>query len=191
MTRHEAAIKDADFLLVQLETPTDGILHAAKIAKANGTVVALNPAPVRPLSDELLACVDIITPNQTEAQALTGVQVESEADARDAAAVLHAKGIRTVVITMGRQGAFVSVQNGNDQFDAMVAGFSVAAVDTTAAGDTFNGGLLIALSEGKSLIEAAQFANRCGALSVMRHGAQTSIPNRTDVDNHNFSNTGM
>lgn len=191
VTRHEAAIKSADFLLMQLETPIEGILRAAQIAKANGTIVALNPAPVRPLFDELLACVDIITPNQTETQALTGVQVENEADARTAAAVLHGKGIRTVVITMGRQGAFVSVQNGADQFDAMVAGFSVAAVDTTAAGDTFNGGLLIALSEGKSLIEAAQFANRCGALSVMRHGAQTSIPSRADVDSYDFSKAGQ
>ncbi len=177
--RHQPAIAGADYLLMQLETPESGIQTAAAIARAHGTQIVLNPAPARPLSDEILSCIDMITPNQTEAEMLTGVTVNDTESAVRAANILHGKGIEIVVITMGRQGAFIS--EAGSQKSERVTGFKVEPVDTTAAGDTFNGGLLVALAEGKNLADAASFANACGALSVMRHGAQTSIPTREDV----------
>lgn len=175
---HQLAIAEADYLLTQLETPVAGITLAAQIARANGTKVVLNPAPARPLDDELLSNVDIITPNQTEAEALTGIAVTDEASAEQAANALHQKGIETVVITMGKLGAFFSEAG----VQKMVPSFRVEAIDTTAAGDTFNGGMLVALAEGLSIEQALIFANACGALSVQREGAQTSIPTRAEVD---------
>ena len=180
--RHQQAIKAADYLLMQLETPEDGLLEAATLAKQYDTAVVLNPAPAKPLPETLLACVDLITPNQTEAEVLTGVKVEDRDSAAHAASVLHAKGIATVVITMGSQGAFISQLKDGDTVTEMVSAFRVVPVDTTAAGDTFNGGLLVALTEGMDMATAAHFANGCGALAVQRHGAQTSIPTRAEVN---------
>lgn len=177
--RHQQVIKDASYLLMQLETPINGIALAAQIARKNGTTVVLNPAPARALDDELLCNVDIITPNQTEAEALTGIAVHDAASAEQAANALHQKGVRTVVITMGKLGAFVSEAG----VQTLVPSFRVDAVDTTAAGDTFNGGMLVALAEGQPIEQALKFANACGALSVQREGAQTSIPTRAEVDN--------
>ncbi len=132
-------IAQADALLMQLESPLESVLAAAKIAHQHHTTVALNPAPARELPDELLALVDIITPNETEAEKLTGVRVENDDDAAKAAQVLHDKGIRTVLITLGSRGVWASV-NGEGR---RVPGFSVEAVDTIAAGDTFNGALVM------------------------------------------------
>ena len=174
-----ANIEQADALLMQLETPMSGILAAAKLAKQSGTEVILNPAPAQPLSDELLSLLDIITPNETEAEILTGIQVKDEASARQAAAVFHQKGISLVLITLGAKGVFVSEKGGNAQ---LVAGFRVQAVDTTAAGDTFNGALLTALLEDKPLAQAIRFAHAAAAISVTRNGAQPSIPTRQEVD---------
>lgn len=128
---------------MQLESPLESVMAAAKIAHQNKTIVALNPAPARELPDELLALVDIITPNETEAEKLTGIRVENDEDAAKAAQVLHEKGIRTVLITLGSRGVWASV-NGEGQ---RVPGFRVQAVDTIAAGDTFNGALITALLE--------------------------------------------
>ncbi len=121
----------------------------------------------------------MITPNQTKAETLTGVAVHDIESAAKAAAILHEKGIEAVVITMGSQGAFVS--ESSTQTSELVAGFKAEPVNTTVAGDTFNGDLLVALAEGQTLIEAAKFANACGALSVLHPGAQTSIPIRGEV----------
>lgn len=182
VARNRQPIADADYLLMQLETPIDAIHAAAKAGKTGNTQVVLNPAPARPLSDDILACVDMITPNQTEAEVLTGVAVNTPADAQKAADVLHEKGISTVVITMGKQGAMISVREGEQTESQMVGSFRVEATDTTAAGDTFNGAMLVALSEGQSLVDAVRFGNASAAISVTRSGAQTSIPLREEVE---------
>lgn len=149
-----------------------------KIAQQNKTTVALNPAPARELSDELLALVDIITPNETEAEKLTGIRVENDEDAAKAAQALHAKGIHTVLITLGSRGVWVSV-NGEGH---RVPGFKVDAVDTIAAGDTFNGALITALLEETPLPEAIRFAHAAAAIAVTRKGAQPSVPWREEIE---------
>jgi ribokinase len=173
----EHKIADADFLLMQLETPLESISAAAGLAKKYRTKVVLNPAPAIQLPDEILVNVDIITPNQTEAEILTGVSVVDLETARQAARVLHGKGITTVIITMGDAGAFYS----DADESIIVHAVKVDPVDTTAAGDTFNGALLVGLSRGLSGVEVVDFANRCAAISVTRVGAQPSIPYLNEV----------
>lgn len=177
VAQHQATIESADCLLVQLETPLQAVEKAVKIAKAHHTQVILNPAPAQPLSDEILANIDMITPNETETALLTGVQVVDEQTAQQAANVFHQKGIQTVLITLGAKGAFLS-ENGNGE---IIAGFKVIPVDTTAAGDTFNGALAVALLEGKSMRDAVMFAHKASSISVTRMGAQSSIPTRSEL----------
>lgn len=171
-------IAGAEALLMQLESPVESVLAAAKIAHENHTSVVLNPAPARVLSDELLALVDIITPNETEAEKLTGIRVENDDDAARAAFALHDKGIGTVIITLGSRGVWASV-NGEGR---RVPGFKVKAIDTIAAGDTFNGALVTALLEGKAMDEAIRFAHAAAAIAVTRKGAQPSVPWRKEID---------
>lgn len=171
-------IASAEALLMQLESPVDSVLAAAKIAHENHTTVVLNPAPACLLSDELLALVDIITPNETEAEKLTGIRVENDDDAARAARALHDKGIGTVIITLGSRGVWASV-NGEGR---RVPGFTVKAIDTIAAGDTFNGALVTALLEGDSLDNAIRFAHAAAAIAVTRKGAQPSVPWRKEID---------
>ncbi|WP_064609125.1 ribokinase [Photobacterium sp. J15] len=175
---HHHLLANADTLLMQLETPIETIEAAAKVAQEAGTRVVLNPAPAQPLSDDLLQLIDMITPNETEAELLTGVKVEDTASAQKAADVLHAKGIKQVMITLGSQGVWISNEGKGQQ----VPGFRVDAKDTTAAGDTFNGALLTGLQEGKALDDAIRFAHAAAAISVTRMGAQTSIPHRREVE---------
>lgn len=176
--RHQQVIADADALLMQLESPLESVLAAAKIAKAQQTQVILNPAPATHLSDELLALIDIITPNETEAEILTGIAVKSDEDAARAAAVLHGKGIQTVLITLGRRGVWLSEQGEG----VRIPGFSVQAVDTIAAGDTFNGAFITARLEGVLMHDAIRFAHAAAAIAVTRPGAQPSVPWRTEID---------
>ncbi|WP_354021912.1 ribokinase [Enterobacter hormaechei] len=171
-------IAGAEALLIQLESPVESVLAAAKIAHENHTSVVLNPAPARVLSDELLALVDIITPNETEAEKLTGIRVENDDDAARAALALHDKGIGTVIITLGSRGVWASV-NGEGR---RVPGFKVKAIDTIAAGDTFNGALVTALLEGKAMDDAIRFAHAAAAIAVTRKGAQPSVPWRKEID---------
>ena len=171
-------IAGAEALLMQLESPVESVLAAAKIAHENHTSVVLNPSPARVLSDELLALVDIITPNETEAEKLTGIRVENDDDAARAALALHDKGIGTVIITLGSRGVWASV-NGEGR---RVPGFKVKAIDTIAAGDTFNGALVTALLEGKAMDEAIRFAHAAAAIAVTRKGAQPSVPWRKEID---------
>ena len=171
-------IAGAEALLMQLESPVESVLAAAKIAHENHTAVVLNPAPARVLSDELLALVDIITPNETEAEKLTGIRVENDDDAARAALALHDKGIGTVIITLGSRGVWASV-NGEGR---RVPGFKVKAIDTIAAGDTFNGALVTALLEGKAMDDAIRFAHAAAAIAVTRKGAQPSVPWRKEID---------
>lgn len=172
-------IADADQLLMQLETPLEGVQVAAEIASGAHTKVILNPAPARPLPDSLLALVDIITPNETEAELLTGIKVTDDSSAQQAADRLHDKGIGMVMITLGAKGVWLSCS----QEHKLIPGFRVKAIDTTAAGDTFNAAFVTGLLEEKSLDDSIRFAHAAAALSVTRHGAQTSIPSRNDVDN--------
>ncbi|EPF6158599.1 ribokinase [Citrobacter sedlakii] len=171
-------IAEASALLMQLESPIDSVLAAANIAHENHTTVVLNPAPARVLSDELLALVDIITPNETEAEKLTGIRVENDEDAAKAALVLHKKGIDTVLITLGSRGVWASVKGEGQR----VPGFKVEAVDTIAAGDTFNGALIAALLEDKALSNAIRFAHAAAAIAVTRKGAQPSVPWREEIE---------
>ncbi|MCL1147000.1 ribokinase [Shewanella marinintestina] len=178
VNQHCAQIAAANYLLMQLETPLAGIEYAASIAKANGTKVILNPAPARALPDALLAMVDIITPNETEAEVLTGVAVTDADSAAKAAQALHDKGIAIVMITLGSKGVYIS-QQGTGK---IIPGFKVTATDTTAAGDTFNGAFVTGLLEGKAIEDAVVFAHGAAAISVTRFGAQTSIPSRDEVE---------
>jgi len=176
--QHQQVIADASALLMQLESPLESVLSAARIAHQHQTQVILNPAPATALSDELLSLVDMITPNETEAQILTGVAVNSDEDAARAAAVLHEKGIRTVLITLGSRGVWLSEQGEGQR----IPGFRVEAVDTIAAGDTFNGALITALLEQRPMAEAVRFAHAAAAIAVTRHGAQPSVPWREEID---------
>ncbi|WP_163467308.1 ribokinase [Haemophilus influenzae] len=173
----EAKIAQSNYLLMQLETPISGVELAAQIAKKNGVKVVLNPAPAQILSDELLSLIDIITPNETEAEILTGVAVTDEQSAVKAASVFHDKGIETVMITLGAKGVFVS-RKGKSR---IIKGFCVQAIDTTAAGDTFNGGFFTALLEEKAFDEAIRFGQAAAAISVTKKGAQSSIPTRQET----------
>lgn len=178
VAQHQQVIADAAALLMQLESPLESVLAAAKIAHQHQTQVILNPAPATELSDELLSLVDMITPNETEAQILTGVAVNSDEDAARAATVLHNKGIRTVLITLGSRGVWLSEQGQGQR----IPGFRVEAVDTIAAGDTFNGALITALIEQRPMAEAVRFAHAAAAIAVTRRGAQPSVPWRDEID---------
>ncbi|MDO4698943.1 MAG: ribokinase [Pasteurellaceae bacterium] len=175
--QHKGVIEQADILLMQLESPLQGVTFAAKTAKSAGTKVVLNPAPAQPLPESLLSLVDMITPNETEAEILTGVKVSDEATACQAANHFHQLGIATVLITLGSKGVYLS-ENGKGE---IIPGFRVKAVDTTAAGDTFNAGVVTALLESKPLADAILFAHAAAAISVTRMGAQTAIPTRQEV----------
>jgi ribokinase len=180
----EAALgkQQGGYLLLQLETPLDTVETAATIARQHGATVILDPAPAQPLPQSLLASVDVITPNETEANVLLGQRqaAVSMEEAPGAARALLALGIDTVVLKLGEKGALVADRHGIRHFPAP----RVDAVDATAAGDTFNGALAVALAEGRSLAEAVAFANAAAALSVTRLGAQASIPLRAEVDAH-------
>ncbi|WP_273837181.1 ribokinase [Serratia marcescens] len=180
LARYQQKVIDADALLMQLESPLDTVIAAARLAKQHQTQVILNPAPARELPDELLAMIDIITPNETEAQRLTDIAVDNDDDAARAAQALHDKGIATVIITLGSRGVWLS-ENGNGN-GKRVPGFKVQAVDTIAAGDTFNGALVTALLEGKVMADAVRFAHAAAAIAVTRPGAQPSVPWREEID---------
>jgi ribokinase len=172
----QETIKEVEVLVLQLETPTETVLAAAKIAHQGGVRVILNPAPApsEPLPSELLECIDILTPNESEARMLAGKQGEVEEAARQ----LTRQGVGAVVVTLGARGALIVTPD----YEQLVPGFEVDAIDTTAAGDAFNGGLAVALAEDKPLADAVQFANGCGALATTRLGAQPSLPTRDEVE---------
>lgn len=169
-----------DLLLCQLEIPLDVVEIALRAAHQKQIVTLLDPAPARPLPERLLSAVSIVTPNQTEAAMLAGCETApvSMREAQSCASQLHARGAGTVIIKMGEQGCLVSNQNGT----AVSAGFQVDVIDTTAAGDTFNGALAVGLANGEDLLASATFANAAAALSVTKAGAISSIPSRSDVD---------
>lgn len=171
-------IAGAEYLLVQLEIPMETVVRAVEKAYEAGTRVVLNPAPAMPLADDLLRRIYLITPNRTEIETLTGIPVYTPHDASRAADALLAKGVENVIVTLGSEGALIRTP----AEETFVPAYPVTAVDTTAAGDVFNGALLVALSEGRPLREVVRFAARAAAVSVTRMGAQTSIPWRGEIE---------
>lgn len=169
-------IKNSDVIISQFETPEDMTIEAFKIAKKYGKVTLLNPAPAKNISDELLSLVDIIVPNETEAYELTGVEVNDLGTAKIAAAKFLDKGIKWVIITLGAKGAaVVSKENA-----VLVPAYKVQAIDTTAAGDSFIGGLSSKLNVNEvtfeNVVDAVCFGNKVSSIAVQRKGAQPSIP---------------
>ena len=170
-------IEQAAAVVMQLETPIETVAWAAKVAHDAGVTVVLNPAPAAELPADLYSCLDWITPNETEAKLLTGVEVTDGATAQAAADVLHGRGVKGVVVTLGAQGAFWSAGGAH----GVVPACPVKAVDTVAAGDTFNGAFTVALTEGRSVEDAVKFAVKASAIAVTRPGAQSSVPHRDEV----------
>ena len=164
-------------ILMQMETPVETIRHLAARGQAGGKTVILNPAPAQRLDAEILKNLSLITPNESEAELLTGIRIKDKESAFRAAEKLIRLGPSTVIITLGKEGALY-LSRGNR---GVIPTLHVKAVDTTAAGDTFNGALAVMLAEGKPIAEAIEFANRAAALSVQKAGAQQSIPYRKDV----------
>lgn len=177
--RADQRIREADALMLQLECPIEAVRHAARLAAEAGVAVVLDPAPAPDglLDAQLLNDVTYLTPNETEAQRLTGIPVADEASARAAAEKLLAAGARNVIVTLGAKGSLVATAEGSD----LVPSFCVEARDCTAAGDAFNGGLAVALAQGKPLSQAVRYASMVGALSVTRMGAQPSLPTADEV----------
>lgn len=178
ISRAQVRCEQATIILIQLEIPIETVNYVANLAKANNIKLVLNPAPARTLSDDLLKNVSIITPNEKEAEMLTGIKISDVDAAKDAAKILAGKGIKTVIITMGAEGALIAENN----IFQVVHASKVKAIDTTAAGDVFNGALVVALSEGKDIQQAVQFANAAAAISVTKLGAQASAPFRDEVE---------
>ncbi|MGX9462841.1 ribokinase [Shewanella sp. A14] len=176
--QQQALFSQANYLLIQLETSLDSVHQALVQAKQHHCTTILNPAPASTLHNDLLNLVDIITPNETEAFALTGIDVNDQFSAAKAADYLHMQGVNNVIITMGSKGAYLSEQGQGNLIPAP----TVNAIDTVAAGDTFNGALMVALDEGKNLHNAVIFANQASAIAVTRHGAQNSIPYRSELN---------
>jgi len=174
----EGVIADAAVVLLQLEIPLETVDVAVDIAAAHGVPVILNPAPAQPLQDDLLRKIAILTPNEIEAGMLTGIRVTDEASAKKAALALCGRGVAMVVVTLGDRGSLLC---GRDQIISIPA-FPVKAVDTTAAGDVFNGALAVCLAEGQSIHDAVRFASAAAAISVTRLGAQPSAPTRPEIE---------
>lgn len=166
-----------DILLVQLETPLETVLSALCRAKERGMRVILNPAPATPLPQEFFPLLDLLTPNESEASTLAGVPVEDRKGAEAAGSRLLEFGCGGVIITLGADGALWVNRDGSRHFP----GFAVHAVDSTGAGDAFNGALAAALAEGQALQQAIPFANAAGALATTRRGAQESLPDRAAI----------
>ena len=167
----------SDLFLMQLEIPVSTVEFVAQKAVSKGNRVILNPAPARPLSDDLLNCLYLITPNETEAELLTGIKVINSETAEKAALKLRNKGVKNVVVTLGASGAYLL----SGSISKMISVVPVKAIDTTAAGDVFNGALAVALSEGNDIEKSVIFANRAASLSVTRMGAQASAPHRKEI----------
>ncbi|HCV5884705.1 TPA: ribokinase [Staphylococcus aureus] len=173
------AIINADFVVAQLEVPIPAIISAFEIAKAHGVTTVLNPAPAKALPNELLSLIDIIVPNETEAELLSGIKVTNEQSMKDNANYFLSIGIKTVLITLGKQGTCFATKNQSQHIEA----YKVNAIDTTAAGDTFIGAFVSRLNKSQdNLADAIDFGNKASSLTVQKHGAQASIPLLEEVN---------
>ncbi|PHX52358.1 ribokinase, partial [Pseudomonas syringae pv. syringae] len=182
LERFDALLADSQIVICQLEVPTETVFHTLARARALGKTVILNPAPAsEPLPASWYALIDYLIPNESEAQTLTGVNVDSPAAAENAASVMLAAGARNVIITLGEHGTLFANASGMDHIPAR----RVQAVDTTAAGDTFVGGFAAALSAGHGELQAIRFGQAAAAISVTRAGAQPSIPTFEEVQEFN------
>ncbi|MGM8211294.1 ribokinase [Virgibacillus sp. W0430] len=175
----KADFEKADVVLLQLETSMEAVEATVEQAQQLGKTIILNPAPYQEVTAELLSKVTYITPNETEATLLTGVEVNDEASAREAAAILQEKGVQTVIITLGKKGCFI--HDGTDE-GRFVQAFQVEAVDTTGAGDAFNGAFATFIADGFPLDEAVIRANAVGALSVTKIGTAPAMPYKEDLE---------
>ncbi len=175
----ETQINREAVVLIQLEIPLETVKFAASLAAMGGSMLILNPAPACILPDELLKLVSVITPNETEAEMLSGQVITDLDGVRSAALAIRARGVKTVIITLGSKGAWIS----NADIELLVEAPIVEAIDTTAAGDVFNGALAVALSEGRPLEDAVAFSCRAAAISVTRLGAQAAAPYRNEIKN--------
>ena len=171
-------LKDSEYLLTQLETNVSATNRVIDIAHKNHTKVILNTAPVQPIEEEVLKKVYLITPNEVEAEILTGIPVDSKENADKAADWFFEKGVENVLITLGGRGVYIAT----DEKRAIIPAYHVEAIDTTGAGDAFNGGLVAALAEGKNLWEAAAFANALAAIAVQRLGTTPAMPTREEIE---------
>lgn len=168
---------EGDILLMQLEIPFQTVEYAARKAFGKGVKVVLNPAPARSLPKELFRHLYMVTPNRIEAEMLTGIKIANDADVEKVAEEICAMGVKNVIITLGSKGCLIREEGVSYRIDA----FKVEPIDTTAAGDTFNGALCVGLSEGMDLKQAAVMASKASSIAVTRMGAQSSIPYREEL----------
>jgi ribokinase len=173
----DAILSEARWLITQLETPLPVIEYLSAYARKHKKNFILNPAPAAPLPDNVYDGLYLITPNESETELLTGIIITDKSTAEKAAAFFKSKGVQNVIITMGSKGAYVDTHS----FRGIIESIKVKAVDTTAAGDVFNGALVVALAENKSWKEAVEFACKAAAISVTKMGAQTSAPKRNEI----------
>ena len=173
------AIKNSDIVVLQLETPLNTIKYALNKAKELNKYTILNPAPAVKLDDEIIKNVDLLTPNETELEIISGVSIETEEDIQKAAQIMIEKGVKELIVTLGSKGSLYI----NKEKSMFKKAYKVEAVDTTAAGDSYTGALAVALSQDKNIEDARDFASKVGALSVLKEGAQSSLPTLEDVKN--------
>ena len=173
------AIKNSDIVVLQLETPLNTIKYALNKAKELNKYTILNPAPAVKLDDEIIKNVDLLTPNETELEIISGVSIETEEDIQKAAQIMIEKGVKELIVTLGSKGSLYI----NKEKGMFKKAYKVEAVDTTAAGDSYTGALAVALSQDKNIEDAMDFASKVGALSVLKEGAQSSLPTLEDVKN--------
>ena len=173
------AIKNSDIVVLQLETPLNTIKYELNKAKELNKYTILNPAPAVKLDDEIIKNVDLLTPNETELEIISGVSIETEEDIQKAAQIMIEKGVKELIVTLGSKGSLYI----NKEKSMFKKAYKVEAVDTTAAGDSYTGALAVALSQDKNIEDAMDFASKVGALSVLKEGAQSSLPTLEDVKN--------
>ena len=173
------AIKNSDIVVLQLETPLNTIKYALNKAKELNKYTILNPAPAVKLDDEIIKNVDLLTPNETELEIISGVSIETEEDIQKAAQIMIEKGVKELIVTLGSKGSLYI----NKEKSMFKKAYKVEAMDTTAAGDSYTGALAVALSQDKNIEDAIDFASKVGALSVLKEGAQSSLPILEDVEN--------
>lgn len=173
------AIENSDIVVLQLETPLNTIKYALNKAKELNKYTILNPAPAVKLDDEIIKNVDLLTPNETELEIISGVSIETEEDIQKAAQIMIEKGVKELIVTLGSKGSLYI----NKEKSMFKKAYKVEAVDTTAAGDSYTGALAVALSQDKGIEDAMDFASKVGALSVLKEGAQSSLPTLEDVKN--------
>ena len=172
-------IEKSDIVVLQLETPIETINYALKKSKELGKYTILNPAPAVKLDDEIISNVDLLTPNETELEILSGVDIQTEADIEKAAQIMINKGVKELIVTLGSKGSLYI----NKEKSIFKKAYKVNAIDTTAAGDSYTGALAVAFANDKNIEESMDFASKVGALSVQKEGAQSSLPTIEDVEN--------